>query len=159
IAARREPLIIDDLSRVPVENPLLRETVHSLVGVPLVLQGRLLGVIHVDSARPRQFTEDDATLLQVIADRISLAIERAQLFEAERAARMEAEVTASQLRALQMVSDVALSHTGLRELLDALLARVREMMEVDNVAILLPDDQTKELTLYTVHGPEAEVIG
>jgi PAS domain S-box-containing protein len=159
IAARREPLIIDDLSKVHVENPLLRETVHSLVGVPLVLHGRLLGVIHVDSARPRHFTEDDAHLLQVIADRVSLAIERAQLYEAERDARMQAEAVASQMRALQLVSDVALAHAGLRELLDALLASIREMMEVDNVAILLPDEQNKELLLYTVQGPEQEVVG
>ncbi|HEV2459296.1 MAG TPA: HAMP domain-containing sensor histidine kinase, partial [Ktedonobacterales bacterium] len=63
------------------------------------------------------------------------------------------------LQALQTVSDAALAHAGLAELLDALLLRIRETMEVDNVAILLPVPDGSELTLYTVLGPEEAVAG
>jgi signal transduction histidine kinase len=159
IAARAQPRIIDDLSKVEVENPLLRATVHSLVGAPLIADGQVIGVIHVDSARPRHFTDEDAQLLTVIAGRIALAIEHAQLYEAERAARRQAEAASRQLQALQTVSDAALAHAGLAELLDALLLRIRETMDVDNVAILLPVPDGSELTLYTVLGPEEAVAG
>jgi PAS domain S-box-containing protein len=91
IAARREPIIVDDVSKVEVENPLLRETGHSLVGAPLLLYGRLLGVIHVDSAQPHHFTDDDAHLLQVIADRVALAVDRARLYEDVERQRERAE--------------------------------------------------------------------
>jgi signal transduction histidine kinase len=159
IAAAAKPLIIDDLSKVEVENPLLRATVHSLVGAPLIAEDQVIGVIHVDSARPRHFTDEDAQLLTVIAGRIALAIQHARLFEAERATRRQAEAVSRQLQALQTVSDAALAHAGLAELLDALLVRIRETMDVDNVAILLPVPDDSELTLYTVLGPEEAVAG
>ncbi|MGZ3581345.1 MAG: GAF domain-containing sensor histidine kinase [Ktedonobacterales bacterium] len=159
IAARREPLIIDDLSQVEVENPLLRATAHSLVGVPLLVGDRVLGVLHVDSAQPRQFTSEDSLLLQLIADHVVLAIEHAQLYTAERAARRQAESMTQQLSALQAVSDVALEHARLQDLLRALLERVQQLLEVDNVAILLPEQDGKALTLYTVHGAEEAVLG
>src|SRR5438270_11666940 len=45
-----------------------------------------------------------------------------------------------QLRNLYTLSDPALSELGLHELLDALLARVRTVLEVDTVAILLLEE-------------------
>jgi K+-sensing histidine kinase KdpD/CheY-like chemotaxis protein len=91
IAASRAPLIVEDLSAVEVINPVLRRMVHSLVGAPLIAEGRLIGVIHADTARDRRFTEDDVRLLQLAADRIALAIEQRRLYEVERQARRQAE--------------------------------------------------------------------
>jgi signal transduction histidine kinase/DNA-binding NarL/FixJ family response regulator len=91
IAASRAPLIVEDLSAVEVINPVLRRMVHSLVGAPLIAEGRLIGVIHADTARDKRFTEDDVRLLQLAADRIALAIEQRRLYEVERQARRQAE--------------------------------------------------------------------
>lgn len=159
IAATGKPLIINDLSQVDVENPLLAATGHSLVGVPLMASGHVIGVIHIDSAEPREFTEDDARLLEVIASRAALAIEHAKLYESERVAREQAESAMRQMRMLQAVSDVALAHARLQDLLQALLERIQRSMEVDNVAILLPTPDGQALTLYSVHGPEEAVMG
>lgn len=159
IAASGKPLIVDELSQIEVENPLLQAVGNSLVGAPLVAGGRVIGVVHVDSTRPRGFTDEDARLLQVLACHIALAIEHAQLYESERAAREQAEAAMRQLRALQLVSDVALASVRLRDLLHVLLERIRQIMEVDNVAILLPDADGRELTLYSVHGLEEAVLG
>ncbi len=159
IAARRTPLIIDDLSQMAVENPLPRANARSLVGVPLLAEDRVLGVLHVDSTRPHQFTAEDGLLLQMIANYVVLAIEHAQLYTAERAARRQAESMTHQLLALQAISDVALEHARLRNLLNALLERVQQLLGVDNVAILLPEQDGKELTLYSVHGAEVAVMG
>lgn len=152
IAARGEPMIIDDLSRVEVENPVLRAEVKSLVGVPIFADGKVIGVMHVDSASPRHFTDDDSRLLQVIASRVALAIEHARLYQAEREATRK-------LRALQEVSDVALAYARLDTLLRALLERIQQTMTVDNVAILLPTTDGKALSLYSVQGPEEAVMG
>jgi len=91
IAANRAPLIVEDLSAVEVINPALRQEVRSLIGAPLIVEGRLIGVIHADTTRPRRFTEDDVRLLQLAADRVALAIEHARLYEVERQARRQAE--------------------------------------------------------------------
>ena len=92
IAAQKSPVIISDIEGSELYNDLLRRRgIQSLLGVPLFVEGRLLGVIHVGKFIRYQFTEDDTRLLQLVADRIALAIDNARLFEEERAARQEAE--------------------------------------------------------------------
>jgi PAS domain S-box-containing protein len=91
IAASRAPLIVEDLSAVEVINPSLRQNASSLIGAPLIVEGRLIGVIHVNTTRPRRFTEEDMRLLQLAADRVALAIEHARLYDVERQARRQAE--------------------------------------------------------------------
>ena len=91
IAERDTGLIIDDLTGMDVVSPALRDKVRSLAGVPLKVDGRLIGVIHVGSARPHYFTPADLRLLALVGYRAARAIERARLYEAERAARADAE--------------------------------------------------------------------
>jgi serine phosphatase RsbU (regulator of sigma subunit)/anti-sigma regulatory factor (Ser/Thr protein kinase) len=80
IAAQRRPITVDDVDHAEIRNPILREKgIKSLVGVPLLIEGRVLGVLHVGSLVGRQFNEDDVALLQLAADRAALGIEHAQL--------------------------------------------------------------------------------
>jgi len=92
VAAQKAPLAIDDTETADLFTPFLREHgVKSLLGVPLLIEGRVLGVIHVGRFTQRPFSDDDARLLQLVAFRVALAIDNARLFEEERAARREAE--------------------------------------------------------------------
>jgi PAS domain S-box-containing protein len=92
IAASGEPMIVHDLSQVEVAYPVFQQLLTSLVGVPLRMPNGLRGALHVATATPRDFIEDDVRLLEVVAERIAIAIERAQILEAaaERAVRLEA---------------------------------------------------------------------
>ena len=86
IAAERRPVIIDEVDHSNVLNPILREKdIRSLLGVPLVAEGGVLGVLHVGTLTPRRFTMDDADLLQTAADRIAL-VTRTRLSDLDRAA-------------------------------------------------------------------------
>jgi signal transduction histidine kinase/CheY-like chemotaxis protein len=91
IAESREPLVIEDLSQFEVVSSILRQTARSVIGVPLMIEDRVIGVIHVDTVETRRFSENDLKLLQLAADRVAVAIERARLYEAEQRARLEAE--------------------------------------------------------------------
>ncbi|HWF53643.1 MAG TPA: SpoIIE family protein phosphatase [Solirubrobacteraceae bacterium] len=83
IAAERLPIFIADVDHADVLNPVLREKgISSLLGVPLIVEGALLGVIHVGSLRPRTFGPGDLGILQLAAARVAPAIERARLFSA-----------------------------------------------------------------------------
>src|SRR3954465_326887 len=82
VAATRQPVVIPDLddSLVTVVNPLMREkNVRSLLGVPLIVEGTVVGVLHVGSLTQRNFSEGDVRLLQLVADRVALSIERSRL--------------------------------------------------------------------------------
>jgi signal transduction histidine kinase/CheY-like chemotaxis protein len=92
IAIERRPLVIEDIAEAEVVNPFLRqEGIRSLLGVPLLVEGRVLGVLDVGSSEPRRFLQNDITLMQLVADRVALAIDRVRIYEAERRARQAAE--------------------------------------------------------------------
>lgn len=74
IARERSPMIIGNVTPADVVNPILLEKgVRSLLGVPLLARGELIGVLHVGTLTPRRFDTNDVQLLQLVADRISLA--------------------------------------------------------------------------------------
>jgi len=74
IALTRQPVILEEVTPGRVVNPILLETgVRSLLGVPIMARGDLVGVLHVGTLTPRRFTPDDVRLLELVADRVSLA--------------------------------------------------------------------------------------
>ncbi len=80
IAAERVAIFIADVDHADILNPILREKgICSLLGVPLIVEGKLIGVMHVGSLHPREFDETNVGVLQLAAARIAPAIERAQL--------------------------------------------------------------------------------
>jgi serine phosphatase RsbU (regulator of sigma subunit)/anti-sigma regulatory factor (Ser/Thr protein kinase) len=80
IAAERRPISIEDVDHADILNPILRQKgIRSLLGAPLMIEGRVLGVLHVGTLTPRRFTSEDADLLQLAADRVAIAIEQAQV--------------------------------------------------------------------------------
>ena len=80
IAAERRPVRIEDVDHADILNPILREKgIRSLLGVPLLVEGRVIGVLHVGSLTRRLFDERETDLLQLAADRAAIAIEHARL--------------------------------------------------------------------------------
>ncbi len=91
VAERREPITIDDVETAEFFTPFLRDLgVKSLLGVPLLIEGRVVGVMHVGRLTRRPFSEDDIRLLQLVAFRVALAIENARR-DAEAASRAKDE--------------------------------------------------------------------
>jgi signal transduction histidine kinase len=151
IAAEKRAFILDDVDHGDVLNPILRQKgIKSMLGVPLVVEGRVLGVLHIGSLVPRKFRDDEVELLQLVADRAALAIEHARLYEAERAARQRIEN-------IQVVTDAALAHLEVDELLAVLLPRIRDILRADTCAVLLLDEKSDELVARAALGIEEEV--
>jgi anti-sigma regulatory factor (Ser/Thr protein kinase)/putative methionine-R-sulfoxide reductase with GAF domain len=83
IAGERVAIFIADVDHADILNPILREKgIRSLLGVPLIVAGNLIGVMHVGSLHPRTFGQGDLAVLQLAAARAAPAIERASLFAA-----------------------------------------------------------------------------
>ncbi len=146
VAADRKPVILDDVDHADVLNPILRQKgIKSMLGVPLLVGGEVIGVLHVGVLRPLIFTEGDVELLQLAGDRAAIAISHARAYDAERAARRRIEH-------LQSVMDAALAHLELEELLAVLLPRIRSILEADTCAVLLLDRETNELVARAAVG-------
>jgi phosphoserine phosphatase RsbU/P len=75
IAAERTPLILDRVDDHTVVNPILwTKGITTIMGVPMIVAGRVIGVLHVGSLTGRRFADEDAALLQVAADRAATAV-------------------------------------------------------------------------------------
>lgn len=85
IASERSPLVIEDLSGHQSVRHWLTDTMRSLMGAPLTFRGRVTGVIHVATREQRRFTPEEVSLLELVANRIASALERASLYESRSA--------------------------------------------------------------------------
>jgi signal transduction histidine kinase len=151
VAAEQRAVILDDVDHSDVLNPVLRQKrIRSLLGVPLLVESRMLGVLHVGTLVPRRFDQGDVEFLQLVADRAAIAIEHARLYEAELAAR-------TRIEHVQAVTDAALAHLELDELLNVLLPRIREILAADTCAVLLLDPTGEDLVARAAVGIEEEV--
>jgi PAS domain S-box-containing protein len=74
VAEAREPLLVQDPTA---------EQVASLIGAPLLAEGKVGGVVVASAAPPRMFTGDDLSILRLAADRVALAIDHARVYERE----------------------------------------------------------------------------
>jgi PAS domain S-box-containing protein len=84
IAARGRPEFASDISEIELSFPELRDQgIRALGGVPLIAEEEIIGVLLVGTASARAFSSDDELLLRLTADRLSVAIEHARLYERE----------------------------------------------------------------------------
>lgn len=100
IVAEQRPIALDDVEHAAILNPILREKgLRSLMGVPLRVEGTIIGVLHVGTFFTRHFGDEDQRFLQIVGDRAALAIEHARLFASAQLAREEASSSAARLEA------------------------------------------------------------
>jgi sigma-B regulation protein RsbU (phosphoserine phosphatase) len=83
IATAGHGLVFDDIAAVNGLAPEHRRFRGSLAGVPLRLDGGVIGVLHVSTAEVGRFGERDLRVLEAVGDRAALAIGHAQLRERE----------------------------------------------------------------------------
>ncbi|HLJ68898.1 MAG TPA: ATP-binding protein [Chloroflexota bacterium] len=141
VAAESRPVIVADVLESDVGIPALEQGgVRSLLGVPLIAAGNVLGVLHVGSRHRREFAEQDIQLLQIVADRVSLAIDHARMYEAERAARSAADVAEARARARDEFLSIAAHElktpmASVQLAAQALLRRMELGVALDKVAL------------------------
>lgn len=88
VAATRQPRILDTADPTAVVSAVVRRSgVATLVGVPMVAGGEVVGVLHLGTYQRRDFTEQDVALLQLVADRAAMASQVSQS-QADRAATL-----------------------------------------------------------------------
>jgi GAF domain-containing protein len=80
VTGNGQPRIALDVENDPThyKNPLLPET-RSEMTLPLKIGERIIGALDVQSQYTHAFTDDDITIMQVMADQLAIAIENARL--------------------------------------------------------------------------------
>jgi diguanylate cyclase (GGDEF)-like protein len=55
--------------------------IRSWLGVPLIIQNKIIGLLAIDSAEANHFTEDDASLASTFANQVAVVLENARIFK------------------------------------------------------------------------------
>src|SRR5262245_11000307 len=148
VAAEGKPLVLADVEHTDGIHPIVREIgIKSLCYVPLLLPGKVVGVLHVGTLTPRVFTDDDLELLRMAADRAAMAIVHARLFEAERNTAEALTRTNEELRELDQMKDLFVSGVSheLRTPLTSMLGYVELLL--DGEVQDDPDEQRRFLEI------------
>ncbi|NLX36781.1 MAG: SpoIIE family protein phosphatase [Chloroflexi bacterium] len=101
------------------------------LAVPLRVEHRILGVLDLQSDVPQAFTHEDASVLQILADQIAVAIEDSHLYMLQRQQSRTAEAL------LQVANALSGATTNLRDCLSAVAELTPRLVEVDWCAALV----------------------
>jgi formate hydrogenlyase transcriptional activator len=135
----------------PVSQKLFLQTgIKSGGCVPLIVQGRKLGVLGVDSYEKDAFPPEREQLLCQIADQLALAVDNALNFE--RARKAEQEVTRQLEREHLMleINNAVVSNLSLPELLAAISASMRRVVPHDFAGLALYDADLGQLRVQAL---------
>ncbi len=96
-ALRGEPVLASDTRHAEfwAPNPLLPNT-RAELGVPLRIANQIIGVLDIQAIQPEVFDEATISILQTLADQLSVAIRNAELFE-EREGLLSASLELTQM--------------------------------------------------------------
>jgi GAF domain-containing protein len=126
-----QPVYIADLEATgPGQGKRVSVGVRSYYAVPLVADGRAIGVLQVDSPQPAAWTDEDRGLFLSIAPVVAAAIQSARAYARAGAARARADAAEARLLALSNLVEAAreASREGAQRELDRYLDRLHRML-------------------------------
>ncbi len=138
---RQEPVVIYDVHQDPrlqMHREVLRDgRFFSYLGVPLVVQGETIGVLHMLTTTPRVFSDEDVLFFRTLAGQAAIAIANARLFYEAGLRLHSAERTlAAQIR-IALLAPEAVAELVLQELQATLGVQRADFYEYDESAGVL----------------------
>ncbi|MDP9148264.1 MAG: GAF domain-containing protein, partial [Acidobacteriota bacterium] len=112
------------------------ENVRSELAVPLMLQGKCVGVLDIQSRHLDYFTPDQQKILTLLASRLAVAIENARLYQK---VRTQAET----LLLLNEVGRETSSILDVEELLRRAAEQIKRVIDYQILSLMLYDDAQK----------------
>jgi formate hydrogenlyase transcriptional activator len=133
-----------------------RIEVRSVCVLPLTTPHRRLGVLWMASLQPHAYSDTEVTFLSMLANGLALAIDNAFHFEASSRAQAELGRQNARLKLLLDLTNQVTSDLDLRELLRAVSASVRQLMDCDCVGVSLLDGESGRRHLWALDFPDSK---
>jgi formate hydrogenlyase transcriptional activator len=124
---------------------ILEDGYRSGGSIPLIAQGRKLGVLGVASKRENSLSDDDRKLLVQVANQVAIAVDNALNYERAREAERELARRLDHLRLMLKITTAVVSKLDLREILKVISSGIREVMRNEIVGVNLFDEESGQL--------------
>ena len=131
---------------------------RSVLSVPMLREGKSVGVITVARAATGTFAENQVDLLKTFADQAVIAVENVRLFKELQARTAELTRSVEQLTALGEVSRAVSSTLDVETVLDTVVSRARELAGADGAVIYEFDADTEQFHVRSTHGFDAQFV-
>jgi phosphoserine phosphatase RsbU/P len=135
-ALQRKSLLIEDVTQLEqyIEaNP----DVRSELAVPLIVKNKVIGVLDLESEIPAYFTKEHQRLLELVASRMSIAVENARLYT-----RLSRQ--AQTLTVLNEISREITSILDVDDLLERIGLLLKRVIDFQMFTILLWNERTEQ---------------
>jgi formate hydrogenlyase transcriptional activator len=129
---------------------------HSICIFPLSTALRKLGVICLGRLSEDAFSEDEIALLAIAADHAALALDDRLNFAASERACLQLENERTKLKLILDLNNSVVSNLELKELVQAISPSIRNVMQLDAVALMLPAVESGELEVYALDFPDGK---
>jgi signal transduction histidine kinase/DNA-binding response OmpR family regulator len=131
---------------------------RTMLGVPMVGEGEVIGVISLGRAEVNPFTPRQIDLVTTFAAQGVIAIQNGSLFRQLETNTEELAHTVEELEALNAVGDAVSSTLDLQEVLRTIVMYAVELSETDGGSIFEFEDDTKEFHVSTAYGTSDELL-
>jgi len=153
---RSQQILVTDDWRKETDFPQYREflgrmDILSTCSLPLARGARRLGVLTFGSTHPNAYSEEERHFLEMVADQLSLVLDAAANFHVS--GRLQ-----DRLKLILDLTNQVVSNLELSELLHAISASVRRVMDCDAAAVMLPTDDGKHLRVHALDYPDSKGI-
>ncbi len=153
VARQGRPLLVPDVHQEPLYMHVesLPDTLAELA-VPLQVGGEILGVLDVQSDRPGQLVQEQVPLLETMAAQVAVALRNAQMYAAQRA-------LADQKAALYEILRAVGEHVDPQAIAQEAVRAISRHTRWRGVALLLPDEQGRQLVIRGAADDRAATLG
>ena len=121
---------------------------------PLASGDQTLGILNVAAPAWDSFSEEALVLLTNVGSQMGIAIERARLYVLVRQQHLD-----EQAALLRLSAKLLDRGQDLDELIEYVTTEVRELLQVDACAILLPDEKVTDLAFWAASGWHGDPVG
>jgi GAF domain-containing protein len=157
-AVDAHPKVVGDVSTSPDYVPGLPGC-RSEMAVPLVFQGKVIGVLNTEHLQQDRFGDTDVVHAAIFADLAAAAIGNARIRDELERSRAEASWLRARLDLLAATFNRLSGITQLDLLLEEILGLAVGILKFQSLAVLLPDSSGLHLKVFKAHGYAEGTVG
>lgn len=143
----QQPLILDNINNHPNwisdETLEFRRGAHSWMGVPMIYQAQVIGIITVEKLAANYFTENHARATFAIARQAAVAIENARLHAQVEENLLTLGKRAQRLASMHRMAMLVSSTLDQQVVLESAVSLLVELFQVDHSSIVIIDPETR----------------
>ncbi len=157
---KQESIIIGDIEqepRFPRATEILRGNgIKSCCTLPLTTAHRRLGAMTLGRIYKQAYDEADIGFMEQVARQVAVAVDNALRRQEAQSLQGELQRDRARLRLLLDLNNRVVPNLDLRQLLQAIVVSVREVMQCDGVGVHLPDPDSDRMRVYTQDFPASK---